>query len=205
MMRLLKLFLILVICTSCRKTDANRESHQFGDSTISQEVADSHHPIEDTITVLKNIATCDSIISLEKDSNKLFILYQQKINLLSGIGKIKEAYYEQGIAVSLLPKDDVRQLEHEAIGAYLQNDMDRYSQLLYKAIDICKKYPRNAAMTLNMATYYILLGDDKSSKIVMKDFLKHENDRAITEAYNDYSFYKKQILDARSILMDALK
>lgn len=205
MMRLLILVLILAICTSCKRTGTNGELYQFGDSVISQDVGDINIIIHDTIDTYKKIVKCDSLIRLENDRNKLFGLYQEKIYLLTCIGKIKDAYYEQRIAVGLLPKDDVRRLEHAAIGAYSQNDMDRYSQLLYKAIGICRKYPRNAAMTLNMATYYILLGDDKSSKVVMKDFLKQENDQAISEAYKDYSLYKKQILDARRMLVEALK
>jgi len=39
----------------------------------------------------------------------------------------------------------------------------------------------------------------------MKDFLKQENDQTISEAYKDYSLYKKQILDARRMLVEALK
>ena len=60
-------------------------------------------------------------------------------------------------------------------------------------------------MTFDMATCYILLGDDNSSKAVMREFLKHDKDQGISAAYEDYSSYKKQVLDGRRMLMEALK
>ena len=133
------------------------------------------------------------------------MLYQQKVNLLAGIGKVRDAYYNQGLAMRLLPEDDGRRLEFEAFGAYLQNDMDRYSVLLHKAIDDYKKNPNDATQTLSQATCYTLLGDDEASKSILKKFLNHQEDQTILYAYEDYPLFKKQVLEGRSMLVELLK
>ena len=160
---------------------------------------------DDSIVVMKDIAKCDSMIRLEKDTNVLFMLYQQKVNLLAGIGKVRDAYHNQGLAMKLLPENDARRLEYEAIGAYLQNDMDRYSVLLHKAIDEYKKNPNDATQCLSLATCYTLLGDDEASKSVLKKFLNHQKDQAILFAFEDYPLFKKQVLDGRSKLIESLR
>ena len=203
--KILVVVLILALCASCKRIGANRYSNELSDFAISEDSSSVFGYYRDTMRVMKDIAKCDSLIRLGKNKRRLFMLYQHKINLLSAIGKVKNAYYEQGKAMRLLPKADPRRFEYEAIGAYLQNDMDRYSQLLNQAIGICKRYPRNAVMTFDMATCYILLGDDNSSKAVMREFLKHDKDQGISAAYEDYSSYKKQVLDGRRMLMEALK
>ena len=105
----------------------------------------------------------------------------------------------------LLPENDARRLEYEAIGAYLQNDMDRYSVLLHKAIDDYKKNPNDATQTLSQATCYTLLGDDEASKSILKKFLNHQEDQAILFAYEDYPLFNKQVLEGRSKLIELLK
>ncbi len=204
-MKAFRLFLILVILVSCKKTDANKDGHLLSRYTVSEKIAETRHPEENTIAALKDIVKCDSLIRLEKDKGKLFMLYQQKINLLVGIGKVKDAYYEQGIAMELLPESDARRFEYEAIDAYLHHDQNRYSQLLHKAIDEYKKDPNHAGQTLNQATCYALLGDDESSKTIMKNFLKCKDDQTILFAYENYSFFKKQIIEGRTKLMELLK
>ncbi len=203
-MKAFRLFLILVILVSCKKTDANKDGHPLSRYTVSEEITEPNHPEEDTTVALKDIAKCDSLIRMEKDKSKLFMLYQQKINLLAGIGKVKDAYCEQGRAVGLLPESDARRLEYESIGAYLQHDKNRYSQLLHKAIDEYQKEPNHAVRTLNQATCYTLLGDDESSKAVMRFFLERKEDQAISFAYEDYSLFKKQVLEGRAKLIELL-
>lgn len=204
-MKQIGLLLILVICTSCKKTNANRDENPLSSYAVSEKVAEFHSPTEDTIKTLKDVARCDSMIRLEKNTNKLFSLYQRKASILVGIGHIKEAYYVQGTAMNLLPENDVRHLEYEAIGAYLQHDLDRYSQLLRKAINEYKKHPDDAEMILNMATCYTLLGDDKSSRSVLKNFLRHKYDQTISFANEDYTLFKEQVLEGRKQLVGQLK
>lgn len=182
----------------CNKhTETQRNLKSLNDSIAMRE-------LWDTAYILKNIAKCDSLITLEKNRKELYVLYMQKSNLLGQIGRIKDAYHEMGIAARLLPESDMRRLEYEAIGAYLDNDMERYSQLLHKAIDDCRRYPQNASNTIQIASYYILLDDDKSAKKVLKDFLKYKDDEFISDYYKDYSFYKKELHDARKMLIEAL-
>ena len=204
-MRLFRIFLILVICASCKQTVVNKGDDTLSYNVESEEFTNSSCTTEDTIIVLKDIAKCDSLIGLEKDNNMLFMLYQKKVNLLTRIGKVRDVYFEQGKAMELLPKEDVRRLEYEAIGAYLQHDLNRYSQLLNKAINECKKEPYDAAMILNQATFYTLLGNDEASKAVMENYLKNNDDEAISYAYEDYPHFKKQILEGRTTLIKLLQ
>ena len=195
---------ILFFLASCKNADVNRGERQLDSCMVTEEVA-ACLSADDSIVVMKDIAKCDSMIRLEKDTNVLFMLYQQKVNLLAGIGKVRDAYHNQGLAMKLLPENDARRLEYEAIGAYLQNDMDRYSVLLHKAIDEYKKNPNDATQCLSLATCYTLLGDDEASKSVLKKFLNHQKDQAILFAFEDYPLFKKQVLDGRSKLIESLR
>lgn len=198
-----ELVLVLIFCVSCKNADVNKELRQL-DSCIASEGVESYHA-EDSIIALNEIAKCDSMIRFETDKNNLFILYQQKVNLLTRIGKVRDAYHNQERAIKLLPEDDARRYEHEAISAYLQDDMERYSLLLHKAIDEYQKESGNAAFALSQAICYTLLGDDESSKTVLKNFLKDKDDQAISFAYKDYPLLKKQILEGRSTLIEILR
>lgn len=201
------LILILVVCASCMNNFSNSRGYKSNKDSISQQVPDSIliHEMWDTAYILNRVAKCDSMIRLEKDRKELYMLYHQKVDLLGRIGRIKEAFLEQGKAVCLLPEGDMRRLEHEAIEAYLHNDKDKYSELLHKAIDDCRKYPQNSSIIFKITNYYVLLDDDKSAKSVMKEFLKQDNDEAISEYYNDFSYYKRNVLNERDALIDALK
>lgn len=201
---LLGSLLTLFFLASCKNADVNRGERQLDSCMVTEEVA-ACLSADDSIVVMKDIAKCDSMIRLEKDTNVLFMLYQQKVNLLAGIGKVRDAYHNQGLAMRLLPENDARRLEYEAIGAYLQNDMDRYSVLQHKAIDEYKKNPNDATQTLSLATCYTLLGDDEASKSVLKKFLNHQKDQAILLAFEDYPLFKKQVLDGRSKLVESLR
>ena len=201
---LMGILMITSIFASCKNADVNRGERQLDSCMVTEEVA-ACLSADDSIVVMKDIAKCDSMIRLEKDTNVLFMLYQQKVNLLAGIGKVRDAYHNQGLAMRLLPENDARRLEYEAIGAYLQNDMDRYSVLQHKAIDEYKKNPNDATQTLSLATCYTLLGDDEASKSVLKKFLNHQEDQAILFAFEDYPLFKKQVLEGRSKLVELLK
>jgi len=202
---LLGSLLTLFFLASCKNTDVNRGERQLDSCMVTEGNVEACLSAEDSIAVLKDIAKCDSMIRLEKDTNVLFMLYQQKVNLLAGIGRVKDAYHNQGLAMRLLPENDARRLEYEAIGAYLQNDMDRYSVLLHKAIDEYKKNPNDATQCLSQATCYTLLGDDEASKSVLKKFLNHQEDQTILFAYEDYPIFKEQVLEGRSKLIELLK
>ena len=204
-MKPIRFLLLLVIFASCKNADVNKGERQVDSCTVTEGNVEACLSAEDSIVVMKDIVKCDSMIRLEKDTNVLFMLYQQKVNLLAGIGKVRDAYYNQGLAMRLLPEDDGRRLEYEAFGAYLQNDMDRYSVLLHKAIDDYKKNPDDATLTLSQATCYTLLGDDEASKSVLKKFLNHQEDQAILFAFEDYPLFKKQVLEGRSKLVELLK
>ena len=202
---LMGILMITSIFVSCKNADVNRGERQLDSCTVTEGNVEACLSAEDSIVVMKDIAKCDSMICLEKDTNVLFMLYQQKVNLLAGIGEVRDAYHNQGLAMKLLPENDARRLEYEAIGAYLQNDMDRYSVLLHKAIDDYKKNPNDATQMLSQATCYTLLGDDEASKSVLKKFLNHQKDQAILFAFEDYPLFKKQVLDGRSKLVESLR
>ena len=202
---LMGILMITSIFASCKNADVNRGERQLDSCIVTEGNVGACLSADDSIVVMKDIAKCDSMIRLEKDTNVLFMLYQQKVNLLAGIGKVRDAYHNQGLAMRLLPENDARRLEYEAIGAYLQNDMDRYSVLLHKAIDEYKKNPNDATQTLSLATCYTLLGDDEASKSVLKKFLNHQKDQAILFAFEDYPLFKKQVLDGRSKLIESLR
>jgi len=204
-MKPIRFLLLLVIFVSCKNADVNRGERQLDSCMVTEGNVEACLSAEDSIVVMKDIARCDSMIRLEKDKNVLFMLYQQKVNLLAGIGRVKDAYHNQGLAMRLLPENDARRLEYEAIGAYLQNDMDRYSVLLHKAIDEYKKNPNDATQCLSQATCYTLLGDDEASKSVLKKFLNHQEDQAILFAYEDYPIFKEHVLEGRSKLIELLK
>ena len=204
-MKPIRFLLLLVIFARCKNADVNKGERQVDSCMVTEGNVEACLSAEDSIAALKDIAKCDSMIRLEKDTNVLFMLYQQKVNLLAGIGKVRDAYYNQGLAMRLLPEDDGRRLEYEAFGAYLQNDMDRYSVLLHKAIDDYKKNPYDATLTLSQATCYTLLGDDETSKSVLKKFLNHQEDQTILYAYEDYPLFRKQVLEGRSMLVELLK
>ena len=201
---LMGILMITSIFASCKNADVNRGERQLDSCMVTEEVA-ACLSADDSIVVMKDIAKCDSMIRLEKDTNVLFMLYQQKVNSLAGIGKVRDAYHNQGLAMRLLPENDARRLEYEAIGAYLQNDMDRYSVLQHKAIDEYKKNPNDATQTLSLATCYTLLGDDEASKSVLKKFLNHQKNQAILFAFEDYPLFKKQVLEGRSKLIESLR
>lgn len=196
---------ILFFFASCKNADVNRGERQLDSCMVTEGNVGACLSADDSIVVMKDIAKCDSMIRLEKDANVLFMLYQQKVNLLAGIGEVRDAYHNQGLAMRLLPENDARRLEYEAIGAYLQNDMDRYSVLLHKAINEYKKNPNDATQCLSLATCYTLLGDDEASKSVLKKFLNHQKDQAILFAFEDYPLFKKQVLDGRSKLIESLR
>lgn len=202
---LMGILMITSIFTNCKNADVNKGERQVDSCMVTEGNVEACLSAEDSIVALKDIAKCDSMICMEKDTNVLFMLYQQKVNLLAGIGKVRDAYYNQGLAMRLLPEDDGRRLEYEAFGAYLQNDMDRYSVLLHKAIDDYKKNPNDAPQTLSQATCYTLLGDDETSKSVLKKFLNHQEDQTILYAYEDYPLFRKQVLEGRSKLIGLLK
>ena len=202
---LMGILMITSIFASCKNTNVHKGVRQLDSCMVTEGNVEACLSAEDSIVVLKDIARCDSMICMEKDTNVLFMLYQQKVNLLAGIGKVRDAYHNQGLAIKLLPENDARRLEYEAIEAYLQNDMDRYSVLLHKAIDEYKKNPDDATQTLSQATCYTLLGDDEASKSVLKKFLSHQEDQAILFAYKDYPLFKKQVQEGRSKLIELLK
>ena len=79
-----------------------------------------------------------------------------------------------------------------------------YGQLR-KAINEYKKHPDDAEMILNMATCYTLLGDDNSSRSVLKNFLRHKYDQTISFANEDYTLFKEQVLEGRKQLVGQLK
>lgn len=211
----MKVFLMLVsalvLCASCKNNALKTEGNQSDyDSIMLFLTPDPLQP--DTALIMKMVGKCDSLISLEKDKNKLYRLYLKKISMLWQIGRVKDAYREQGIAVRLLPENNMQRLEYEALGAYLEKDMDRYSKLIHRAIDECRKHsPSKSSMTLQLAYYYMLLDDDKSAKSVLKDYLDHDEEGAsdgngINDIYNDYQTYKKSILSyRRDMLVEALK
>lgn len=201
------LIFILFVCASCVNNSSNTRGYKSSNDSIQQQIPDSIliREMWDTAYIMNRVAKCDSMIRLENDRKELYMLYQQKVDLLGRIGRIKDAFHVQGIAVGLLPEGDMRRLEYEAIEAYLHNDKDKYSELLHKAIDDCRKYPQNSGIIFKITNYYVLLDDDKSAKSVMKEFLKQDNDEAISEYYNDFSYYKRNVLNERDALIDALK
>lgn len=201
------LLFILIVCASCVNNSSNTRGYKSSNDSIQQQIPDSIliREMWDTAYIMNRVAKCDSMIRLENDRKELYMLYQQKVDLLGRIGRIKDAFHVQGIAVGLLPEGDMRRLEYEAIEAYLHNDKDKYSELLHKAIDDCRKYPQNSGIIFKITNYYVLLDDDKSAKSVMKEFLKQDNDEAISEYYNDFSYYKRNVLNERDALIDALK
>ena len=75
---LLGSLLTLFFLASCKNADVNRGERQLDSCMVTEEVA-ACLSADDSIVVMKDIAKCDSMIRLEKDTNVLFMLYQQKL------------------------------------------------------------------------------------------------------------------------------
>lgn len=197
---------LISICYSCKPSVANSPvAGQAQNDTISYGTIRFQRSTNDTLSIKKAIEKYDSLISVEKDEEKQYSYYQMKINQLVQIGEVKQAFVEQGKAVSLLPADHLKRIEYQALQYYLENDTAKYVEQIRRAIQKCKEQPMNASNILGIATYYILIGDDGMAKQTMRDYLKKENDVSVKETYRDFKEIKRVILEGRKLMVERIQ
>ena len=67
-MKPIRFLLLLVIFASCKNADVNRGERQLDSCTVTEGNVEACLSAEDSIAALKDVAKCDSMIRLEKES-----------------------------------------------------------------------------------------------------------------------------------------
>ena len=207
-MRLLYCFLSVVLSLTLHSC-----GHSFGNQgeRNKQKDADSilknlhlAQIVDDTMAVWDTIDECNKLLAQEENHDKRYSLLQKKASLLSLIGEYKKAFSVQEEAVELLDSNNPKRLELTAFKYYLQGDTNAYEEILNRAIVNCRTDYKDRETTIRKSILYILIGNSLSGKKELRSFLDKHADQTVQEVYDNFSTFKKQILEGRNMLVEKM-
>lgn len=173
------------VVTSCAQDDTAKYEKAV------QQKFDQFFHTHDTTFAREVIANCDSVLVRKSiDDPRYFYHVHTKATMLEFLGKYNESLETEIRYYAAKDSTSARYYELVALQHKMRGEVQMAKTCYLKAIEKYETYPQTETIVLLIAGCYLNMGEEKTAKKKLKEYLKTNDSKVVKEALVNFKEMK---------------
>lgn len=174
------------VITSCAQDDTVKYEKAV------QQKFDQFFHTHDTTFAREVVANCDSVLARKNIGDpKYFYHVYTKATMLKYLGKYNESLETEIRYYAAKDSTSARYYELVALQHKMRGEVQMAKTCYLKAIEKYETYPQTETTLISIAGCYLNMGEEKTAKKKLKEYLKTNDSKVVKEALSNFNEMKK--------------